>query len=84
MNIEQAKGFLETLGMVYCPEDETDNCINIFTRPQYYKLEEVKLSIKSGNTDETLVKSVVVCHVKDEANVFTDEWNAEESLTMVK
>ena len=41
MNIEQAKGFLETLWMVYC-------------------------------------------HVKDEANVFTDEWNAEESLTMVK
>lgn len=32
MNIEQAKGFLETLGMVYCPEDEKDNCKRVHRR----------------------------------------------------
>ena len=76
MTIEQTKGFLETLGMEYRSEseEEKDNCINIFTRPQSYTLEEVKLSMKNEITDETLVKSVVVCHVEDEAKVLFELW----------
>lgn len=78
MTIEQAKGFLKTLGMVYRSdeeaEEEKDNCINIFSRPQSYTLEEVKLSMKVESTDETLVKSVVVCHVEDEAKVLFELW----------
>ena len=76
MTIEQAKGFLKTLGMEYRSEseEEKDNCINIFSRPQSYTLEEVKLSMKSESIDETLVKSVVVCHVEDEAKVLFELW----------